>query len=112
MAIKHTVRPGDVVDYYIGGSLADPPMPGQVLEVFGEMITVCIRTGGNWHDRPRVFHKDSDHIKTHPTNALKFGMWAYRMPSILPSPETETTPPVVADQTSSAKPKKTPVDIT
>lgn len=69
---------GNPVLYYHGGNSAGDPFAATVLEVFsGDMLTLCVRMGGNHHDKQRVHHKDSKFAKENPAQALKLGTWDY-----------------------------------
>lgn len=89
------VRVGDTVYFYHEGNPSGTPLAGLVLEKFGGMLTLCVRSGGNWHDKTRVQHKDSEVLKTNKDMAVKLGCWECR----------PTVPPVksTVDQAPSAK---------
>lgn len=70
---------GDVVFFYHGGNVADPPMPGTVLAAYQNgMLSLLVWIGGTMHEKTCVHHRDSDAIKANPGMALKKGVWDHR----------------------------------
>ena len=77
------LRVGDVVYFYHGGNVADPPMPATVLAMFANgMLSLLVWIGGTLHEKTCVHQKDSDAVKANPAMALKRGVWDRR-----PEPE-------------------------